>query len=138
MKYTLLVIVATLNLAGLALADSFDPCKDVIIDQVTEMAFGEQGLPYTGKIVCYYDEDKTRLKSKRIFDKGIPIGSHICVRYSYNNEFTMDIEYVNGKRRNFKRWYSDSREELKEFVRPCKKSPSRKDYCAEFKFDACE
>ena len=56
----------------------FDVCKDTVIDQTKEIAYGQHGIPYSGKIICFRDEEKTILKYKRYFVKGKPIGRHIC------------------------------------------------------------
>ena len=65
-------------LASSVAASQFNVCKDLVIDQVTERAFGQQGAPYTGEVLCYRDEDNTIPKSRRAFDDGRPIGRHIC------------------------------------------------------------
>ena len=74
-------------------AKEYDICKDAVIDDVTEQAFGQHGILYTGEIICYRDNEKTILKSKRTYVNGKPIGRHICYddqgfeddSVSYNN-----------------------------------------------------
>ena len=74
----ILAIVILITFASFIQADKFDACSDVIIDDVTEMAFGQHGIIYTGEVICYRDSDKQILKSKRTFENGKPIGRHIC------------------------------------------------------------
>ena len=71
-------------------------CNEVLIDEVTEMAFADQGQPFTGKVECYYDNEKNKLKSVRTFVNGIPTGTHSC--YRWDGEFGYSIIYDKGKR----------------------------------------
>ena len=80
-------------------AVEFDPCYDVIIDQVTDMAYGEQGAPYTGEVVCFYNDAKTLPKIRRTFEDGLPVGRHICYpdinHYSWQT-YSKSISYNQG------------------------------------------
>ncbi len=71
-------------------------CGDVLVDDVIEMAFADQGQPFTGKVKCYYDKEMEKLKSVRTFNEGIPIGSHHCFERNGNHNYS--IIYRNGKR----------------------------------------
>ncbi|MFK5894608.1 MAG: hypothetical protein QM504_15410 [Pseudomonadota bacterium] len=42
---------------GSVYGKGFDTCNDMIIDQVTEMAFGQHGILYTGEVTCYRDKE---------------------------------------------------------------------------------
>lgn len=92
-----LIATLLLTVSACSYAEEFDICKDIVIDQVTEMAFGEQGVPYTGKVTCYRDVEKTILKYTRAFDNGKPIGRHIC--YSNNGKPTSSISFDNSNTR---------------------------------------
>jgi len=78
MMERLLIITILILFTTLSHAEEFDVCKDMVIDNVTEMAFGQHGILYTGEVTCYRDNDKNILKSKRAFKNGKPIGRHIC------------------------------------------------------------
>ena len=71
-------------------------CGEVLVDEVTEMAFADQGQPFTGKVKCYYDNDTDRLKSERTFVDGIPTGTHYC--YERDGSLNYSIIYDKGKR----------------------------------------
>ena len=82
-------------------ANEFDYCKDVIIDSVTEEAFGPHGIPYTGEVTCYRNKEKTILKSKRTFNNGKPTGPHIC--YSVKGDKKHFVSYDNTSRKKYGR-----------------------------------
>lgn len=103
----ILVDVATES-AGLLIEDEyeedesvydkeFDTCSDMIIDQVTEMAFGQHGIPYTGEVTCYRDKEKQILKSKQFYTDGVPVGRHIC--YTDDGVPLDSISYDNTSRK---------------------------------------
>ena len=56
----------------------FDICKDTVIDDINEKAYGAHGVLYSGEIICFRDKEKITLKYKRYFENGKPIGRHIC------------------------------------------------------------
>ncbi len=93
----LLLISLLIIFTELHSEEDFRDCEDIFIDQVTEMAFGDQSQPFTGKVKCYYDIKKTKIKSIRIFSKGIPIGSHFCHMSTNNKRYS--IQYENGKKK---------------------------------------
>ncbi len=93
-------------------ANEYDICKGIIIDDVTEKAYGQHGLLYTGEAICYWDPEKTILKSKRTYDNGIPVGRHVC--YEKDGVPDYSISYNHTKIRNYSFNYSDAR--LKKFV----------------------
>ena len=82
-------------------AVEFDLCNDTVIDAVTEEAFGPHGIPYSGEIICYRDKEKTVLKSKRAFDKGNPIGQHICYSRTGEKGAYMDYNYTDIRTKGF-------------------------------------
>ena len=93
MKYLYLFILLIPNLLN---ASSFDRCNDVVVDEVTDIAYGEQGLLFSGEKICYYDGDNTKIKYIRIFEKGVPIGEHIC--YAIDGRRLWSFKYANGVR----------------------------------------
>ena len=91
----------TLFITSPVFASEFDVCNDTIIDQVTEMAFGQHGIIYSGEVACYRDKDKKILKFKRFFDKGKPIGRHICYNSKGEKQSFMSYNKTSIKTHGF-------------------------------------
>ena len=97
-----LILICTIATAEESLVEGqltendFRNCEDVLVDDVTDMAFGDQGQPFTGKVRCFYDTKMKFIKSERVFDEGTPVGSHHC--FFWNGIIKYTIIYKNGKR----------------------------------------
>ena len=79
-----------------AAESDFRNCEDVLVDDVTDMAYADQGQPFTGKVRCFYDDEMKFLKSERVFDAGVAIGSHHC--YYRDGPRKYSIIFKDGKR----------------------------------------
>lgn len=154
----LLLVAAVVPAAGSATGTQstekdFRNCEDVLVDDVIEMAFGDQGQPFTGKVRCYYDAGKRFVKSERVFDEGIAIGSHHCFYRDGPLKYT--LMYKNGKRHKlgsefFTRRFSTTNEgghgyrygsiyiipgEYREFY--CRENSSSVDHCLKSSWIHC-
>jgi len=99
--YRLLISICILALISSTkvTAKNFDVCRDLIVDQVTEMAFGPHGIPYTGKVICYRDEEKTILKYERSFENGVPL---VVISVTTKTEINLHLSVTTKQVQNIK------------------------------------
>jgi len=93
-----LTILLLFSYSALSHATEYDICKGAVIDDVTEQAFGQHGILYTGEIVCYRDAEKTILKYKRTYDHGKPIGRHICYKDNGVPHYSISYDHTSVKK----------------------------------------
>ena len=96
-----LTITLLLSLIMPLHAKEYDICEDVVIDDVTENAFGQHGILYTGEIICYRDIEKTILKTKRTYDNGKPIGRHICYDDQGVENYSVSYDHTKIKKHGY-------------------------------------
>jgi len=100
-----LFTILLLTYISSTLANEFDICEGITIDDVTEKAYGQHGILFTGEAVCYWDEEKTILKYKRSYQNGNPVGRHIC--YEQDGIAKYSISYNLSKLKSYSFNYSD-------------------------------
>ena len=87
-----LVLLAPCN----SYAETVRMCDEILIDDVTDMAFGDRGKPYSGVVECFYDKENSMKRYERSFIDGIPVGTHYC--YARDGDPLYAIQYKNGKK----------------------------------------
>lgn len=95
----LILILLFLTATQLQSAE-YDICEGVVIDDVTGMAYGQHGMPYTDEIACYWDKEKSLLKSKRAYESGRPIGRHICYEQNGVPAYSISYDHTKTKKRS--------------------------------------